>query len=147
MRFKCATAWAKAQMLDENKKTYYWRMARKLKLPNAYTAAVSDYMRKGNIREIDTRQYKGKAGDVIRMKISKRDFCVKKVNVVLRDASGNLIENGFAMSKDKNTFIYRATKTVDGSAQMRLCVTIDDHPWNVVKREMLLSLDSNQIPA
>lgn len=74
-RFKAASIWAKQQMLDEEKKAYYWRKAKKLKLPNAYTAAVCDYMRKGEIKEVDTRRYKGNAGDEIKIIATKKRFC------------------------------------------------------------------------
>jgi hypothetical protein len=123
LRFRHAAAWAKAQMLDANKKAYYWRMAKKLKLPNAYTAAVSDYMRKGEIKEVDTRYYKGNAGDIIRLKITKKDFAIGHVDVVLRDATGNMIETGFAVRKDKDAFVYRAAKTIARQEEIYLHVT------------------------
>ncbi len=47
LKFRSASAWAKATVQDPEKKAYYQRIAKKLKLPNAYTAAISDYMRKG----------------------------------------------------------------------------------------------------
>jgi hypothetical protein len=140
VRFKHAAAWAKGQMLDENKKAYYWRMAKKLKLPNAYTAAVCDYMREGEIKEIDTRRYKGNAGDVISMKITKKGFAVKNVDVSLRDAAGNVIEKDFAIRKDKDIFIYKTTKTISGHTHTHLRVIITDPMWNVVKKEMMLPL-------
>jgi hypothetical protein len=136
-RFKSAAAWAKAQMLDENKKAYYWRKAKKLKLPNAYTAAVSDYMRKGEIKEIDTRQYKGSAGDVIKLKITKKDFAVHNVDVMLHDGTGKVIETDFAIKKDKDVFIYKASKTITGNAKVHLRVMITDHYWNVRKEIMV----------
>lgn len=45
-KFKMATAYAKAMMLDPGRKEKYRKMARKQKLPNAYTAAITEYMRK-----------------------------------------------------------------------------------------------------
>jgi hypothetical protein len=140
-RFKCAAAWAKAQMLDADKKAFYWRMAKKLKLPNAYTAAVSDYMRKGEIKEIDTRQYKGRAGHVIKLKISKKDFAVRKVDVAICDMRGSVIETDFAIKKDKGIFIYKALKTINDYRQVRLRVMITDHVWNVVEKEMLVDVN------
>lgn len=44
--FKDATAWAKAMMRNPDKKAYYQERAQALELPNAYTAAIKDYMRK-----------------------------------------------------------------------------------------------------
>jgi hypothetical protein len=139
VRFKLASAWAKGQMLDADKKAYYWRKAKKLKLPNAYTAAVSDYMRKGEIKEIDTRQYKGNACDVIRLKIRKKDFSVNKVEVKLYDAEGVMIESGMAIKKDQDVFLYRVTETVIEKMAVRINVVICDHGYNTVMRETLLS--------
>ncbi|MBT1705710.1 hypothetical protein, partial [Chryseosolibacter indicus] len=51
-RFRNATAYAKAMMLIAERKAYYWKRAKKLKLPNAYTAAIADYMRKPKIEEL-----------------------------------------------------------------------------------------------
>jgi hypothetical protein len=44
-KFKQGAMWAKMVLLDEQKKIYYNEKAKKLGLPNAYTAAVADYMR------------------------------------------------------------------------------------------------------
>jgi hypothetical protein len=43
--FAEASCWAKAILLDPEKKTYYQQRAKAWKLPNAYTAALKDYMR------------------------------------------------------------------------------------------------------
>jgi hypothetical protein len=139
VRFKVASAWAKGQMLDPDKKAYYWRKAKKLKLPNAYTAAVSDYMRKGEIKEVDTRQYNGNAGDVIKIKIRKKDFAVNKVEVKLYDADGVEIECGMATKKDQDAFLYKTTEMVTDRRAIRLNVTICDHGRNMVMKEVYLN--------
>jgi hypothetical protein len=135
-RFKAASAWAKAQMLDTDKKAYYVRKAKKLKLPNAYTAAVCDYMRKGKIQDIDTRQYKGNAGDAIRLKIRKKDFAVHQVEVTLYDAEGVVVESGVAIRKDHENFLYKVTETVLDKKAARVNVVISDHRYNKVMREV-----------
>ncbi|HYG38537.1 MAG TPA: hypothetical protein VD908_07965 [Cytophagales bacterium] len=45
-KFREAAAYSKAQMLIPERKAYYQKVAKKLKLPNAYTAAITEYMRK-----------------------------------------------------------------------------------------------------
>lgn len=52
MRFREATVFAKAAIQDVQKKEYYRNKARNMKLPNAYTAAITDYMRRPVGREI-----------------------------------------------------------------------------------------------
>ena len=44
--FKEATQYAKKILRDDRMREHYQRQARKLKLPNAYTAAITEYMRK-----------------------------------------------------------------------------------------------------
>jgi hypothetical protein len=136
-RFKAAAFWAKCVMLDPEKKAYYWRKAKKLKLPNAYTAAVCDYMRKGEIKEIDTRQYKGNAGDVIRVKINKKDFNINKVELTLLDAHGKVIESALATRKDEHTFFYKITETLTQKIAVTFRVKICDHYANVVEQTVV----------
>lgn len=42
--FRTASQWAKAQLVNPEKKCYYIRLAKAWNLTNAYTAAVKDYM-------------------------------------------------------------------------------------------------------
>jgi hypothetical protein len=56
-KFKQASAWAKTVLLDPQKKAYYQQKAKKLKLPNAYTAAIANYMRKPQLKEIGRRDH------------------------------------------------------------------------------------------
>jgi hypothetical protein len=48
--FKQGAMWAKTVLLDEQKKAYYEQKAKKLRLPNAYTAAIADYMSEPGLR-------------------------------------------------------------------------------------------------
>ena len=48
-RFREATVFAKASVKDPQKKAYYEDKAKKMKLPNAYTAAITDFMRKPEV--------------------------------------------------------------------------------------------------
>ena len=134
-RFKNASAWAKCIMMNPDKKAYYTRKAKKLKLPNAYTAALSDYMRKGEITEIDTRRYKGKAGNTIRIKASKEDFAINKVKVILRAADGAILESAYADKKDHGGFLYKVTKDVLDKGPVSIRVMIDEHSENIVMVE------------
>jgi hypothetical protein len=134
-RFKAASIWAKQQMLDEERKKYYWHKAKKLKVPNAYTAAVCDYMRKGEVKEVDTRQYKGNAGDVIKVMATKKDFAVNKVQVTLYNAEGVEIESGMAVKKAHGMFFFKTTETVIDKMLTRVSVEICDHYYSKVMRD------------
>jgi ribosomal protein L24 len=138
-KFKCATAYAKAAMLDPEKKAAYARIAKKLDLPNAYTAAITDYMRKGKIQEIDTLQYKGKQGDVIRIKTYKKDFPISQVKVAVYDASGKMIESDVAVRADHQLFLFKA-KYAHHNEAAKIRVTLSDHLMNMVTAEVDVSV-------
>lgn len=44
-KFQLASHWAKCITRDPEKKAHYQTIAKELKLPNAYTAAIREYMR------------------------------------------------------------------------------------------------------
>jgi hypothetical protein len=48
-KFKRASAHAKGAMLNPKIKDYYTGKAKELNLPNAYTAAIKDFMRNGQL--------------------------------------------------------------------------------------------------
>jgi hypothetical protein len=75
-KFRQATYYAKAAMLDAEKKAYYQRKARKLKLPNAYTAAITDYMRPIKLKEVT------RTNTNVTYRIAKRDFDVNRVEIL-----------------------------------------------------------------
>ena len=81
-RFKKASQWAKDVLLDPDKKAYYQKKARKMELPNAYTAAIADYMR--GVKVMQVNRY----ADKTTFSVYKKDFDVAQVEIVLRKDSG-----------------------------------------------------------
>ena len=71
--FRKASEWAQITLLDPQKKAYYQERARELKLPNAYTAAITDYMRKPKVVKKDTIKYT----------VSKPGFLLRDVQVTV----------------------------------------------------------------
>ena len=57
-RFKTASYYAKCELQNPERKAYYAQKAKALNYPNAYTAAITDYMRKGKLDEVDTSGYR-----------------------------------------------------------------------------------------
>jgi hypothetical protein len=110
--FKDATAYSKECMKDPALKTYYWAKARELNLPNAYTAAVTDYMRKGRIDSVDQNNYTGNANEKIVIAVSKKGFSVKQVAVTLTTNTGAPVEQGLALEKTPGMWIYKTTVLV-----------------------------------
>jgi len=81
-RFRKASEWAKNILLDAEQKAFYQKKAKKLKLPNAYTAAIADYMRSAKVTQLS--RYADKTTFMIR----KKDFDVAQVDVVVNNHSG-----------------------------------------------------------
>jgi len=81
-RFRKASEWAKNILLDAEQKAYYQKKARKLKLPNAYTAAIADYMRSAKVMQVN--EY----GDKATFSIYKKDFEIKQVDIIVNKDSG-----------------------------------------------------------
>lgn len=110
--FKNAAAYAKASMGDAALKAYYVRKAHQLKLPNAYTAALTDYLRQGKIEAVNRRKYTGKVGGEIMVIVRKKDFSVRQVEVCLSTTDGTFIEKGPAIQNKNGNWIYRNTVAV-----------------------------------
>jgi hypothetical protein len=81
-RFRKASQWAKTVLLDADQKAYYQKKARKLKLPNAYTAAIADYMRSAKVMQVN------RYADRTTFFVQKKDFDLEQVDIVLNNDSG-----------------------------------------------------------
>lgn len=133
VRFRRAAAFAKHAMQDPQKKAYYQAKARKLKLPNAYTAAITDYMRKPVVTAI---KHHGKAPGSIAITAGKAGFALSSVTVSLVNADGTPLTAGAAVLRDKQKNEWTAKlapdlwtvfKAGDQKHVWRLMVTATDH--------------------
>jgi hypothetical protein len=122
-RFRNASYYAKTAMQDPEKKAYYRRIAQKLKLPNAYTAAITDYMRKTQISEVTV-------SDKVQIETFKKGFKVQSVNVVITDSNHQLIEQGAARMKEYGFWWYHpATVNLHEMKPYKIIVTATDQTW------------------
>jgi hypothetical protein len=110
-KFKLATEYAKKMMKDPDRKAYYAKKAKKLALPNAYTAAITDYMRKPEIQRIDATKYNGKPGDQITILASKKDFKIDRVNVIVTSPDDVVLEQGSAEYISAGVWYYQCSLT------------------------------------
>jgi hypothetical protein len=97
-KFRKATEWAQFILENPERKEYYRRKAKKLNLPNAYTAAITDYMRSPELVKLNPTP--NKATYCIR----KKDFAVRKVEIVTgNEASGaeevRVLKDEYTMSE------------------------------------------------
>jgi len=102
-KFRDASEWAKKVVLDADKKAYYQKKAKKLKLPNAYTAAITDYMRKPKLNTFTNHDKS------VTCYVEKKNFSLKKVEAVLRNAvnDGEEVRAATAVGEE---WMFRLTK-------------------------------------
>lgn len=122
-KFKDASVYAKACMLIPEKKAYYAQKAKKLKLPNAYTAAITDYMRKGTIEEVETPKTNGKKPENrIRVFTRKPNFEMHQVHVSVVDEQGTILHTGAARKFDRDVFDFSLPDNLNAVPGMMLTI-------------------------
>jgi hypothetical protein len=133
-KFKRATVYAKSMMKDPIKKAEYKEIARKLQLPNAYTAAITDYMRNPQIEELDIANYSGKAEEEIKVTVSKKGFEIQEVEVIVVDKNGEVIEEGKAKKGAGTEWIYRTLHDIEEKEILRFLIRVKDKTGNLRER-------------
>jgi hypothetical protein len=91
-RFRLAAVYARSVLADPVLRPRYESAAR-ARGSSAFVAAMTDYLRPPAIESIDVSGYHGVAGDPIRV-VATDDFSVESVSVVLRNAAGDILEQG-----------------------------------------------------
>jgi hypothetical protein len=131
-RFRNATAFAHAAMHDPQKKAYYWEKARKLKLPNAYTAAITDYMRRPAVTRVETPKNNGSAGKRLMITAGKKEFSLSSVEVNLVDKQGVSLGNSTAalVNQQKHLWVSHVPEDVSENVA-QIIVTARDEAGNV----------------
>lgn len=127
-RFRNATAFAHAAMKDPEKKAYYWTKARKLKLPNAYTAAITDYMRRPAVSKVDISKPNGNAHGHLVITASKKEFALSSVEVNFLDKEGISLGTNTATLKKpwKNEWISKPPIPLSSSVAAIMVIAKDD---------------------
>jgi hypothetical protein len=101
----------------------------------ARNVAVADFLRAPDIELIDLTGYHGKAGDTVRIEATD-DFAVREVKVVISNADGSPVEEGYAKQEPTGyEWIYTATAGNDTLEGDRIEVYASDTPGNISKAE------------
>ncbi|MBT1702017.1 hypothetical protein [Chryseosolibacter indicus] len=138
LKFKAASAYAKQILKDPQKKAYYLQKAKKLNLTNAYTAVITDYKRKGEIKEINTSKQQGKAEHTIKVKVFKKHFAINKVRVTVCNDCDKPIITNLAMRKGIDEFVFIMPSSVELKPNYKIKATIEDYAWNEVVKEVII---------
>lgn len=138
-KFKEATQFAHAAMENEEKKAHYKKLAKKLKLPNAYTAAITDYMRKPEIDSVDGAKYDGMPGGKISIIAGKKQIPLESVNVIVSSPDNDVIECGAARRISLDEWVYKCKLTTQSTyTSYRIMVTVTDATGQSVDKTMLV---------
>jgi hypothetical protein len=140
LKFKMAASYAKRMMNDPVKKEEYKQLAQKMNLPNAYTAAITEYMRNPEIREVNLEGYSGKEREEIKVKATKKGFEIEVVEVIISDEKGNVVEQGKAIKAADDDWSYKTVRTVDGTATLKILVRARSRAGNYMDKKVLKQL-------
>jgi hypothetical protein len=137
-RFGAAVKFSTKEMKDPEKKSFYGSRVKPLQ--HAENVAISDYLLKPQIEEIDTSKYKGEVGDTI--KVSAFDkYKVAAVFVMILSANGFEVESGMASESDfagSGEWVYKTLKPNPSWEGGSVVVRVTDSPGNVVKSFRML---------
>jgi hypothetical protein len=141
LRFKMATHYAKNMMKDPLKKEEYKKLAKKMKLPNAYTAAITEYMRRPEIQLVDVSGYSGMEGDEIFVTANKKGFEVEVVEVIISNEKGNVIEQGKAVTSGNKNWTYKTTRTCTEFELLSVTIRARERTGNYIDKKVLVRKD------
>lgn len=134
-RFAEASRYAKSIMRDEKKYAYYKKRAKKLGVSSAYTAAITDYMRKGRVEHVDTSKFERKGQLTVMTYKKGLDF--KSVRVRVVGAHGEDHGGGEAVKSGAGLWQYQH-RGVRPVGSLRFVVAAEDMAGSVVNYEDLV---------
>jgi hypothetical protein len=130
-RVREAAKWSRKTMADPAQKAIYQAACHGHLTP--YNLGVRDFLRPPVVESIDLDDYTGGAGQRLRI-LAWDDFEVTRVEIVIRDAGGNLIEQGLAKrGSAENEWEYWTQSDVVGGSTVRVEVAAYDRPMHVTQ--------------
>jgi hypothetical protein len=142
-RFRDATMHASHAMEDPKKKAYYQQKARQLKLPNAYTAAITDYLRKAKVVAMTRSSFSAKRGDEVIIKLIKSTFKISQIKVILCNQNGEVLSEQTRTSSDltKQTFRFEFTEDFPDYDTLKIITDeLGDHEYTIHKTDIKTDL-------
>lgn len=124
--FREATQWAQQVLKDPERKAYYTKRAKVLRLPNAYTAAITDFMRKPKVHALVNKKQ-------VVVSVSKPGFELKQVEVKAR--SENQPVQAIRINKESGLWKFRLEKAA-AEQELTLTVVVLDGFEQVVQMEL-----------
>ena len=132
-RFAEASRYAKEALKDIDTYEHYKRKAKKLGVPNAYTAAITDFMRKGSIEKIDTSKFE-KKGEVV-VKAQKKDLNFANVTLRVAAQNGEVLTLTNATRYGNDLWSFRYPGKPPRLSEIKLYVEARDRVGHIVHKE------------
>jgi hypothetical protein len=126
-------------MEDPKKKAYYQQKAQQLKLPNAYTAAITDYLRKAKVVAMTRSSFSAKKGDEVIIKLLKSAFKISQIKTILCNQHGEVLSEQTLTSSDriKHTFLFEFTDDFSDYDTLKVITNeLGDHEYTIHKEEI-----------
>jgi hypothetical protein len=129
-RFRGATRYGRRVLNDPVAYAYYSPKRRGIQ--TVWNVAISDYMKRPEIAEIDVWNYSGQAGNTIKVKASD-NYGVASVIVMIINDQGFEVESGMAVSMPgSEVWVYKAREENLEWRGGKVVVRVSDSPGNVV---------------
>ena len=103
--FAEASQYAKTVTRNPAKYEHYKKLAKKLGVSSAYTAAITDFMRKPKKEAVDT--FKAAKRNEISVQVSKKGFPIASVKVTITTTDAHMIKQGIATKNSSNRHTFR----------------------------------------
>ena len=131
-RFRDATVQAHKAMADPELRAFYQKKAKKGQ--TAWNVAISDFMLRPVINEIDLHNYHGRKGDTVTVRAHDK-YGVAAVLVFIYNGLGVEVESGMAtmMFNGRLEYVYEATADNTRLSGGRVEVRVADNAGNIVK--------------
>lgn len=133
-QFRDATWFARTAMSNVKLKAYYTQKAKQLKLPNAYTAAITDYLRKAKVTAFTRSSFSPKKDAVINIMVEKGRFLTNKITATLCNEHGEILsEKSLLADARKNVFKFTLDGTYPDCTFIKITTDEPSNPSYTVK--------------
>jgi hypothetical protein len=140
-RFRGATRYGRRVLNDPVAYAFYDKRRRRNQ--TVWNVAISDYMKRPRIAEVDVWNYNGQAGNTIRVKTID-NYGIASVIVMIINALGVEVESGMAVKiTGSEVWDYKTKNENPEWRGGRVVVRVSDRPGNVTRAEVRLQGLSN----
>ena len=137
-KFKEAASWARSILRNAENRKFYSALATGGQ--SAFNMAIADWFTDPEIKEIDTIDYTGVAGSVIKVLVTDI-IKVQSVKVSITTASGTLLEEGNAVFDANNEqWLYTAVQNNATPVGSLIKATATDKPGNSHSLEKVIEV-------